>query len=118
LAARPYETGDVFWAPDPYHNGDPHFQNDDARPWLVVSTPDYPAQGRDYVCCALTSYALDHPDLLRLDAGDWPVGGPRKPSQIDPGTVLTIKHGWTGRYLGRIADAKVDEARRRLRSFL
>lgn len=116
--ARPYETGDVFWAPDPYHGDDPRLEGEDARPWVVVSTAAYPAQGHDYVCCALTSYSLDHPHLIRQRAEDWPAGGPRTASQIDPGTVATIKHGWTGRYLGRIADARVNEARRRLRAWL
>ncbi|GEM_PF-369750 len=116
--ARPYETGDVFWAPDPFHGDDPRLQSGDERPWVVVSTSAFPAQGHDYICCALTSFPADHPDLVRLDAKDWPRGGPLRPSQIDPGTVTTIKHGWAGRYLGRVADAKVNEARRRLRGFL
>jgi mRNA-degrading endonuclease toxin of MazEF toxin-antitoxin module len=118
LAARPYETGDVFWAPDPYHHDDPRLGSGDARPWVVVSTSGYPAQGHDYICCALTSFPADHADLIRLGPGDWSVGAPRKASQLDPGTVVTVKHGWTGRYLGRVAEAKVNEARRRLRGYL
>lgn len=118
LAKPPFQTGDVFWAPDPYHDDDPALAGDAGRPWLVLSTEAYPDQGREYVCCALTSYRDDHAQLLRLHPQDWTAGAKRAGSQIDPTTVFTVHHDWTGRYLGRVASDKVRAARARLRSYL
>jgi len=115
---KPYETGDVLWAPDPYHGDDPALALGDARPWLVISTKAYPNQGQDYLCCALTSKERADATLLALDAEDWARGHPRRPSSIDPQTVLTVKHGWVSRYVGRVADAKVNRARNLVKSFL
>ena len=119
MPQRPFETGDVVWSPDPYHTDDPELAGlPSPRPWLILSTAKYPNQGDDYVACALTSNTRADENAIPLAPKDWTKGQPPKPSQIDPQTIMTLKHHWAKRYLGRVADAKVNLARSRVRSFL
>lgn len=114
----PYDTGDVLWAPDPYHEDDPHLLTGAARPWVVLSTPRYPAQGEDYLCCALTSTGQRHASLVPLGDDDWEYGRAPRPSSLDPMTVMTVKHAWVTKTVGRLAMPKVNRARNAVKGFL
>ncbi|HWG92279.1 MAG TPA: type II toxin-antitoxin system PemK/MazF family toxin [Candidatus Thermoplasmatota archaeon] len=119
MTFRPFQAGDVLWAPDPYHENDPDLTlGDSARPWLVVSGPEYPSQGHEYVCCALTSNLAPSPSRLPLSEEDWAAGRPRKASQVDTTTVFTVKHVWVARHIGRLRYPKYAEARKCLRAYL
>jgi len=119
MAAWPVlQTGDVVWAPDPYHDDDPDLARGAGRPWLVVSTSAYPNQGADYICCALTTSRRAGRGLVALGPGDWEFGGPSKPSKVDPRTILTLKHRWVDRRVGRLSPAKVARVRASIRSYL
>jgi hypothetical protein len=52
-----------------------------------------------------------------LAAKDLTLGGPSKPSWIDMQTLITIKHSWTGGYIGRVVDAQTNRARRIVKGF-
>lgn len=96
MRERPFETGDVVWSPDPYHGDDPALAATPApRPWLILSTSLYPNQGEDYIACALTSNMRADAHAIPLAREDWVKGHPPKPSQIDPQTIMTLKHAWT-----------------------
>lgn len=103
----PYRAGDVVWGPDPYHFDDPELDGLGGRPWVVISTPRFPAQGRAYICCALTSSNRRDPSLMLLLPGDWEVGGVPKPSRIDLLTVMVVTDSWTSLHIGRLDPAKV-----------
>lgn len=118
MAKKLYQTGDVIWAPDAYHDDDPFLAAGGIRPWLIVSTGKYPNQGEDYLCCAVTSNARASDHLVPLDDKDWSHGPPRVAGQIDPQTVTTVKSDWIVRYSGRLATAKVNRARNLLKGYL
>lgn len=116
---KPFQTGDVVWAPDPYHANDPELLQAQKRPWMVVSTQAYPAQGQDYICCAMTSNMAPSDGCIPVQPTEWELGpGVPKPSQIDSQTILTVKHAWISKYSGRIAFAKVSRARKLLQDYV
>lgn len=85
MGSDAYRSGDVFWAPDPYHAGN------DPRPWLVLAAENIPYAGEEYICAALTQ--SDLPDNVAVEADDWVVGNdPDKQSYCSPWVVATIKH--------------------------
>lgn len=116
---RPFDAGDVGWAPDAYHSGDPRLPLDDARPWLVLSRAEtFPHHGDDYLCCALTSVPKpEDPCYVALQEADWKVGRPRKRSWVDAQTLVTLKHAWVAGYVGRISDEKRNRTRRIVKGF-
>lgn len=92
-----FQEGDVVWGPDAYHGDDPFLRGQGMRPWLVLSTEAFPRQGEDYLCCALTSNATRSEHLVPIEDADWEKRGTMKPSQIDPQTLVTLKHDWIAR---------------------
>lgn len=105
-----------MWAPDPYHSDDPHLLSG-GRPWLVLSEGGYPTQGEDYLCCALTSRLQRKASRIPLREADWMEGQPPRPSQIDPTTVMTMKHDWVAGRVGSVAGRRVEQAARLLKSY-
>lgn len=113
-----YHTGDVVWGPDPFHDDDPALAGGGHRPWLILSTERFPGQGEDFLCCALTSFMKVDACLVRLEAADWEHGGPTRPSQIDPSTLMTIKRRWVRHRVGSLKPPKVNRARNMVKSYL
>lgn len=113
-----FETGDVVWAPDPYHGDDPDLTTGAGRPWVIISTERFPRQGQDYICCALTSSKRQDPDFIPLDGSEWVAGGVPRPTRIDPQTVMVIKERWILLGLGRLRTRTVERARERVRGYL
>lgn len=85
---------------------------------MVLSTARYPAQGEDYLCCALTSTGQRNPSLIPLDAADWEYGRAPRPSSLDPLTVMTVKQVWVTKAVGRLALPKVNRARNAVKGYL
>jgi hypothetical protein len=50
-----FESGDVFWAPDPYNEGS------NPRLWLVLAADNIPYAGEEYVCAGFTHYEAEAP---------------------------------------------------------
>lgn len=113
-----FSEGDVVWGPDAYHDDDPALEGEGIRPWVVLSTDAYPRQGEEYLCCALTSNTRADETLVPLLGSDWEKPGTRKPSQLDPATVVCMKHAWVVRYTGRLAHRPVARARKLILTFL
>lgn len=115
---KPFSPGDVVWGPDPYHEDDPHLRNEFYRPWVVLSTDAFPLQGDEYLCCALTHNVKADPNRITLAEVDWEKKGSLAPSQLDPTTVMTMKHGWITRYTGRLAHRPVARARKMIAGYM
>lgn len=115
---KPFQEGDVVWGPDAYHDDDPTLEEGGIRPWVVLSTGAYPRQGEEYLCCALTSNVRPDETLIPLAQSDWEKPGALKPGQLDPATVVCMKHDWICRYTGRLAHRPLARARKLLVSFL
>jgi mRNA-degrading endonuclease toxin of MazEF toxin-antitoxin module len=111
-------AGDVVWAPDPYHDDDPDLTGDAGRPWLVLSGASFPRQGSAYVCCALTTTRRKDIELIALPLRDWTQGGPRRPSRIDPQTLLVVKANCILHRLGRVDERVVQRTRQRVVAYL
>lgn len=80
-----FESGDVFWAPDPYNAN-----ASDPRPWLVLAAGNLPFAGEEYICAALT--LSDHEPNVAVD-DDWIAGGnPNRTSYCSPWVLATVKH--------------------------
>lgn len=116
---EPFRPGDVVWGPDAFHEDDPHLQKRSTRPWLVVSNESFPGQGEQYVCCGLTHNLSKSPAFIVLDPKkDWQEGGTPKPSQIDTETLFTMKQRWITSYSGSVTLAKLQLARKVVKSYL
>jgi mRNA-degrading endonuclease toxin of MazEF toxin-antitoxin module len=115
---KPFLEGDVIIGPDPFHTNDPLLGQERLRPWLIISNPSFPRDGHEYIACALTSRRTPFDGHVDIQPGDWRRGGTRKPSKIDTTSVMTIKHAWITSYAGALGTAKLDEARRTLKSYL
>jgi len=85
VSSEVFESGDVFWAPDPYNAGD------SPRPWLVLAADDLPYSGEEYVCTGLT--LSDLPNNVEIRDEDWIAGNdPSRTSYCSPWVLATIKH--------------------------
>jgi len=115
---EPFAPGDVVWGPDAFHDNDPHLQRGAVRPWLIVSNDKYPGQGEQYVCCGLTHNLSEQPSSLPIVTEDWELGGTPKPSRIDTETLFTMKQGWITAYAGRLRYARLQQARKVIKSYL
>ena len=114
----PFAPGDVVWGPDAFHDDDPRLTLGSVRPWLVVSNEALPGHGTQYVCCGLTHNLAGVESFLAIYSNDWEKGGTTEPSQIDTETLFTMKQRWITQYSGRLRFARLQEARRRIRSYL
>jgi hypothetical protein len=80
-----FQTGDVFWAPDPFRQGS------NPRLWLILAADSLPYPGEEYICAALTTNDL--PRNVEVD-DDWIASqDPDKTSYCSPWVVATIKSG-------------------------
>lgn len=85
MSSNAFESGDVFWAPDPYNTGG------NPRPWLVLAADNIPYAGEEYMCVGLTLSNL--PANIEVRDEDWVVGNdPDKISYCSPWVVATVKH--------------------------
>lgn len=89
-----FETGDVFWAPDPFRTGS------NPRLWLVLAAEKLPYPGEEYVCAALTTSDLP----ANIEVGDGWISGrhPEKRSFCSPWVLATIKHRTVANPQGRL----------------
>lgn len=95
-----YETGDVFWAPDPYRGGS------NPRLWLVLAADSLPYPGEEYVCAALTTSDLQDNHEV---GDDWITGrNPNRTSYCSPWVVATVKHRAVANPQGEVAGGFVD----------
>ena len=115
---KPFAPGDVVWGPDAYHEDDPSLAGMAVRPWLVVSNDSYPGQGLQYLVCGLTHTPTSIASMIPLDPGDWEKGGTPKPSHVDTETVITLKQDWITKYSGTVRFARLQQARKLLKSYL
>lgn len=98
MGSDSYRSGDVFWAPDPYHAGG------NPRPWLVLAAENIPYAGEEFICAALTQ--SDLPDNVAVQADDWIVGNDTETqSYCSPWVVATIKHDSVTGGQGYVTDA-------------
>lgn len=94
IVSEPFQTGDVFWAPDPFRQGS------NPRLWLVLASETLPYPGEEYICAALTT--SDLPANYKI-GGDWITGdNPDTTSYCSPWVIATIKHRSVGSPQGRI----------------
>jgi hypothetical protein len=85
MSSKPFDAGDVVWAPDPYNSGD------NPRPWLVLAAETLPYAGEEYICAGLT--LSDLPDNIEVRDEDWAVGNAGdNTSYCSPWVLSTIKH--------------------------
>lgn len=97
MSSDPFESGDVFWAPDPYKTGS------DPRPWLVLAADTIPYAGEEYVCAGLT--LSDLPENVELEDEDWIAGNdPEKTSYCSPWVLATVKHDAVAGSQGYVTD--------------
>lgn len=88
------------------------------RPWLVISNDQFPGQGQQYLCCAMTSGITPGASFIPLDPErDWENGGTTKRSQIDTETLITMKQRWIATYSGRLVPARLSQARRQIKTY-
>jgi mRNA-degrading endonuclease toxin of MazEF toxin-antitoxin module len=118
LAYKPFQDGDIIWGPDAYPANDPFLRGQGLRPWLVLSTDAFPRQGEDYLCCALTSNTARSEHLVPIEEPDWEKRGALKPSQVDPQTLMTMKHEWVARYTGRVAHRPLARAKKMVQAYI
>lgn len=111
MSRNPFESGDVFWASNPYNTGS------DPRPWLVLASDSLPYPGEEYICAGLT--LSDLPDNIELRAEDWIVGnGPDKTSYCSPWVVATVKHDAVAGAQGYVTDTFTEEVIQRSVEYL
>lgn len=92
-----FDSGDVFWAPDPYNAGN------NPRPWLVLAA-DVPYAGEEYICTGLT--LSDLPENVELADEDWVVGNDSdRTSYCSPWVLSTVKHDVVAGPQGRVTEA-------------
>jgi len=92
-----FESGDVFWAPDPYNEGS------NPRLWLVLAADNIPYAGEEYVCAGFT--LSDLPANVEVRDKDWVVGDdPDKTSYCSPWVLATVKHDAVARAQGYVTD--------------
>lgn len=79
-----YRKQEVFWAPDPFKQGD------NPRLWLVIADEALPYLGEEYICLSLTTSNLPENYLV----GDSWVSGENTDveSFCSPWVIATIKH--------------------------
>lgn len=118
MAYKEFQEGDVIWGPDAYHADDPELQASVIRPWVVLSTKAYPRQGDEYLVCAITSNTSASDHLVAISDVDWEKRGMMKPGQVDPTTVVCMKHAWITRHTGRLGVRPIARARKLLQSFM
>lgn len=111
-----FRRGDVVWALDPYHQDDPLGLFGRGRPWLVINEGTFPSEN-DFLGCALTTKSGPS-HIVELAEADWTEGRTVRPSHLDPTTIMTVKRTWIEGRVGALADAKVLEAKRRVKSYL
>lgn len=111
MTGERFASGDVLWAPDPYHTeGNP-------RPWLVVTADGLPYAGEEYVCVALTT--SDLPDNVRVDDADWVVGRvPDVTSYCSPWVIATVKHDAVAEPQGRLTESFTSDVAARAAEYL
>jgi len=106
-----FESGDVFWAPDPYSTGD------DPRPWLVLAADGIPYAGEEYICAGLT--LSDLPDNVQLNDEDWIAGNdPDRTSYCSPWVLATVKHDSVAGPQGYVTEAFTEGIVRRSVDYL
>lgn len=97
MSSITFESGDVFWAPDPSRTGG------NPRPWLVLTAETIPYPGEDYICAALT--LSDLPDNVEVRAEDWVAGNDSdKQSYCSPWVLATVKHDAVAGAQGYLTD--------------
>lgn len=85
MTGEQFESGDVFWAPDPDNAGN------NPRPWLVLAADSIPYAGEEYICAGLT--LSDLPENVEVTDSDWILGhNPERTSYCSPWVLTTIKH--------------------------
>lgn len=100
MSSNAFESGDVFWAPDPFS------QDSNPRLWLVLAADSLPYPGQEYVCAALTT--SDLPDNFEVGI-DWVRGrNPSKTSYCSPWVVATVKHRAVATPQGSVTTGFVD----------
>ena len=111
MRSEPFESGDVFWAPDPYDAGD------QPRPWLVLAADGLPYAGEEYICAGLTLSDLQ--DNVELRDEDWIVGNdPEKTSYCSPWVLATVKHDAVAGAQGRVTATFTERIVERSRGYL
>lgn len=111
MGSDSFESGDVFWAPDPYNQGS------DPRPWLVLVADAIPYAGEEYICAGLT--LSDLPDNVEVGDDDWIAGNdPDKTSYCSPWVLATVKHDAVAQAQGRVAETFKREIVRRSIDYL
>lgn len=95
-----FDSGDVFWAPDPFKSGT------NPRLWLVLAAEQLPYPGEEYLCAALTTSDLE----ANIAVGDaWVTGRhPEKRSFCSPWVLGTIKHRVVANPQGRVTSEFTD----------
>jgi hypothetical protein len=92
-----FESGDVFWAPDPYNEGS------NPRLWLVLAADNIPYAGEEYMCAGFT--LSDLPPTVEVRDTDWVVGNdPDKTSYCSPWVLATVKHDAVAGAQGYVTD--------------
>lgn len=100
-----FERGDVVWDADPWND------RDAPRPWLVVSGPEHPFHGEQYVALTLTTKTY-HDGTVPIARDDWIEGGAPERSFVVPWGVASPKDADLNddRYVGHLSASVVDEA--------
>lgn len=97
MSSDAFESGDVFWAPDPFNAGS------NPRPWLVLAADNIPYAGEEYICAGLTLSNL--PDNVELGDDDWIAGNdPNATSYCSQWVLATVKHDKIAGAQGYVTD--------------
>lgn len=99
-----HARGDVVLAADPFRE-----ENTAGRPFLVVSTPETPFHGRQYIGLSLTTKTW-YEERIPLGDNDWQEGGAPENSSIMPWSVLSVRDELIERRQGTLHDDVVEDA--------
>jgi mRNA interferase MazF len=99
-----FERGDVVYGDDPFKD------EEDARPWVILSNHEgRPFHGEQYVALTLTTRSwMD--GLIEITEENWIRGGTPDRSHIVPWGVQSVAHEDIDFWQGRLAGTLVDEA--------
>lgn len=104
-----YSQGAIIVADDPFGNAP-------KRPYLLLSNPQVPFHGREYIAAAITTTARS--EAVELTGDRFEQGTLPKQSYVSPWTVVTLKDWMITKQPAVATDTTVDDVRRELDGYL
>ncbi|WP_255171217.1 type II toxin-antitoxin system PemK/MazF family toxin [Natrononativus amylolyticus] len=105
------DRGTIVYAADPFKDGD------SGRPWVIISTPEMPFQGEQYIVLTLSTKTW-YENRIPIETDDVIEGGLPDESSILPWAVQSLGPDAIDRTLGVLREDVVDIAVGTLVSYL